>query len=45
MRILKEQPEAKESCVERVSPPRYAENGDFDKTFQSFSDRTAASVH
>jgi uncharacterized oxidoreductase len=44
MKILKEQPEAKEILVERVLPLRYAEkSGDFDKAFQGFNDRLAAS--
>jgi uncharacterized oxidoreductase len=44
MKILKEQPEAKEILVERVLPLRNAEkSGDFDKAFQGFNDRLAAS--
>jgi uncharacterized oxidoreductase len=44
MKILKEQPEAKEILVERVLPLRYAEkSGDFDKAFQGFNDAMTAS--
>jgi uncharacterized oxidoreductase len=44
MKILKEQPAAKEILVERVLPLRYAEkSGDFDKAFQGFNDAMAAS--
>jgi uncharacterized oxidoreductase len=43
MKILKEQPQAKEILVERVLPLRYAEkNGEFDKAFQGFNDAMAA---
>jgi uncharacterized oxidoreductase len=43
MKILKEQPDATEICVERVYPLRYAEkNGDFDKAFQGFNNAMAA---
>jgi uncharacterized oxidoreductase len=43
MKILKEQPAAKEVLVERVLPLRYAEkNGDFDKAFRGFNDAMAA---
>lgn len=43
MRILKEQPEAKEILVDRVLPLRYAErNGNFDEAFQRFNDAMAA---
>lgn len=46
MKILKEQPEAKEILVERVLPLRNAEkSGDFDKAFQGFNDAIAASSH
>jgi uncharacterized oxidoreductase len=46
LKILKEQPDAKEVLVERVLPLRYAEkNGDFDKAFQGFNDAMAAGVH
>jgi uncharacterized oxidoreductase len=46
MKILKEQPQAKEILVERVLPLRYAEkNGDFDKAFQGFNDAMAAATH
>jgi uncharacterized oxidoreductase len=39
MALLKEHPEAKEICVERVHPLRYAErNGTYDATFQGFND-------
>jgi uncharacterized oxidoreductase len=43
MRVLKEHPEAKEICVERVHPLRYAErNGNFDEAFQRFNDAMVA---
>jgi uncharacterized oxidoreductase len=46
MKILKEQPEAKEILVERVLPLRYAEkNGDFEKAFHGFNDAMAAGGH
>jgi uncharacterized oxidoreductase len=46
MKILKEQPDATEICVERVYPLRYAEkNGDFDKAFQGFNNALAAAPH
>jgi uncharacterized oxidoreductase len=46
MKILKEQPEAKEVLVERVLPLRYAEkSGNFDKSFQGFNDAMAAGSH
>jgi uncharacterized oxidoreductase len=46
MKILKEQPQAKEILVERVLPLRNAEkSGDFDKAFQGFNDAMAASSH
>jgi uncharacterized oxidoreductase len=46
MKILKEQPEAKEILVERVLPLRYAEkNGDFEKAFLGFNDAMAAGGH
>ena len=46
MKILKDQPDATEICVERVYPLRYAEkNGDFDKAFQGFNNALAAAPH
>jgi uncharacterized oxidoreductase len=46
MKILKEHPEAKEICVERVLPLRYAErNGNFDEAFQKFNDALMAAGH
>src|ERR1700748_365954 len=46
MKILKEQPEAKEILVERVLPLRFAEkNGEFDKSFQGFNDAMTAARH
>jgi uncharacterized oxidoreductase len=46
MKILKEQPAAKEICVERVLPLRYAErNGNFDEAFQKFNDALMAAGH
>jgi uncharacterized oxidoreductase len=43
MKILKEQPEAKEILVERVLPLRYAEkSGHFDQAFQQFNDAMMA---
>jgi uncharacterized oxidoreductase len=46
MKILKEQPDATEICVERVYSLRYAEkNGDFDKAFQGFNNALAAAPH
>ena len=46
MKILKEQPDATEICVERVYPLRYAEkSGNFDKAFQGFNDALAAAPH
>ena len=46
MKILKDQPDATEICVERVYPLRYAEkNGDFDKAFQGFNNALAAVPH
>lgn len=43
MKILKEQPEAKEILVERVLPLRFAEkSGQFEKAFQGFNDAMAA---
>jgi uncharacterized oxidoreductase len=46
MKILKEQPEAKEILVERVLPLRYAEkDGDFDSAFQGFNNAMGASGH
>ncbi|MGB9418996.1 MAG: SDR family NAD(P)-dependent oxidoreductase [Acidobacteriaceae bacterium] len=46
MKILKEQPDATEICVERVYPLRFAEkNGDFDKAFQGFNNALAAAPH
>jgi uncharacterized oxidoreductase len=46
MKILREQPDAKEILVERVLPLRYAEkNGDFDKAFQGFNNALAAAPH
>jgi uncharacterized oxidoreductase len=43
MKILQEQPEAKEILVERVLPLRYAEkNGDFETAFLGFNDAMAA---
>ena len=43
MKILKEQPEAKEIIVERVLPLRSAEkSGNFDKAFQQFNDAMMA---
>jgi len=46
MRILKEHPEAKEICVERVHPLRYAERGgNFDEAFQRFNEAMAAPGH
>jgi uncharacterized oxidoreductase len=38
MQILKTQPNVTEVCVERVKPLRFAaDSGNFDATFQSFS--------
>jgi uncharacterized oxidoreductase len=46
MKILKEQPEAKEILVERVLPLRFAEkSGEFEKAFQGFNDAMAAGGH
>ena len=46
MKLLKEQPDAREILVERVHPLRFAEkNGDFDKAFQGFNDAMAAGGH
>lgn len=46
MKILKEQPEAKEILVERVLPLRYAEkNGDFEAAFRGFNDAMMAGAH
>jgi uncharacterized oxidoreductase len=46
MKILKEQPAAKEILVERVLPLRFAEkNGDFGKAFQGFNDAMMAGGH
>jgi uncharacterized oxidoreductase len=46
MKILKEQPEAKEILVERVLPLRYAEkNGDFEKAFLGFNDALGGGGH
>lgn len=46
MKILKEQPEAKEVLVERVLPLRFAEkSGQFEKAFQGFNDAMAAGGH
>jgi uncharacterized oxidoreductase len=46
MKILKEQPQAKEILVERVLPLRFAEkNGDFEKAFLGFNDAMAAGGH
>jgi uncharacterized oxidoreductase len=43
MKILTEQPEAKEILVERVLPLRYAEkSGQFDQAFQQFNDAMMA---
>jgi uncharacterized oxidoreductase len=43
MKILKEQPEAKEILVQRVLPLRYAEkNGDFEAAFRGFNDAMMA---
>ncbi len=43
MKILREQPEAKEILVERVLPLRYAEkSGHFDQAFQQFNDAMMA---
>jgi uncharacterized oxidoreductase len=43
MKILKEQPQAKEILVERVLPLRNAEkSGNFDETFQQFNDAMMA---
>jgi uncharacterized oxidoreductase len=43
MKILREQPEAKEILVERVLPLRYAEkSGQFDQAFQQFNDAMMA---
>jgi uncharacterized oxidoreductase len=46
MKILKEQPGAKEILVERVLPLRFAEkSGEFEKAFQGFNDAMAAGGH
>jgi uncharacterized oxidoreductase len=46
MKILKEQPEAKEILVERVLPLRYAEkNGNFETAFRGFNDAMGAGGH
>jgi uncharacterized oxidoreductase len=46
MKILKEQPGAKEILVERVLPLRFAEkSGEFEKAFQGFNDSMAAGGH
>jgi len=46
MKILKEQPEAKEILVERVLPLRFAErSGEFEKAFLGFNDAMAAGGH
>ncbi len=46
MKILKEQPEAKEVLVERVLPLRFAEkSGQFEKAFQGFNEAMAAGGH
>jgi uncharacterized oxidoreductase len=46
MKILKEQPDAKEILVERVLPLRFAEkSGEFEKAFQGFNDAMAAGGH
>jgi uncharacterized oxidoreductase len=46
MKILKEQPQAKEILVERVLPLRFAEkSGEFEKAFQGFNDAMAAGGH
>jgi uncharacterized oxidoreductase len=46
MKILKEQPEAKEILVARVLPLRFAEkSGEFEKAFQGFNEAIAAGGH
>jgi uncharacterized oxidoreductase len=46
MKILKEQPDAKEILVDRVLPLRFAEkSGEFEKAFQGFNDAMAAGGH
>lgn len=46
MEILKNAPEAKEICVERVKPLRFAEaNGGYDAFFQQFNDAMSAFAH
>jgi uncharacterized oxidoreductase len=43
MKILREQPEAKEILVERVHPLRFAErSGKFDEAFRQFNDAMMA---
>ncbi len=43
MHILKNSPDAKEICVERVKPLRFAEKGDYEAFFKAFNDRATAS--